>query len=83
MLLLRNPFCRRVRCRIDPDKLASSQPNNDQNVEQVKADDWDHEQIHGCDARRMVTQKRAPGLPEWVAFPSHVLGNGRLSDREA
>ena len=81
--MLRYPFCRRACCRIDPDKLSASQPNNDQNVEQVKADGWDHEQIHGCDARRMVPHKRAPALPEWVASPGHVLGDGRLSDRKA
>jgi hypothetical protein len=31
--LLLDPFCRRVRCHIDPDKLSPSQPDNDQNVE--------------------------------------------------
>src|SRR5215831_16073690 len=32
----------------------------------------------------MVTQKRAPALPKWVAASAgHVLGDGRLSDRKA
>jgi hypothetical protein len=34
--LLRDPFCRRVRCHVDPDKLSPNQPDNNQNVEQVK-----------------------------------------------
>jgi hypothetical protein len=50
--LLRDPFCRRVRGHIDPDKLAPSQPDNDQNVELDKADGRDHEQIHGGAAHR-------------------------------
>ena len=65
------------------DKLSTSQPDNYENVKQVEADGRDHEQIDGCDVRRMVTQKRAPALPEWVASFGHVLGDGRLSDRKA
>ena len=60
--LLRDPFCRRVRCHIDPDKLSSSQPNNDQSVEQVEADGRDREQIHGRDVRHMIAQEGAPAL---------------------
>ena len=60
--LLPDPFCRRVRGHIDPDKLSPSQPDNDQNVEQVKANGRNHEQIQGCDVRRMVTQEGAPAL---------------------
>jgi hypothetical protein len=41
--LLRDPFCRRVRCHIDPDKLPPSQPDNDQNVELDKADGRNHD----------------------------------------
>jgi len=58
--LLPDPFCRRVRGHIDPHKLSPSQPDNDQNVEQVKANGRNHEQIQGCDVRRMVTQGRCP-----------------------
>ena len=72
-----------MRCHVDPDELSPSQLDNDQNVEQVKADRRDHEQVHGCDVRRMVAQKRAPTLPGWVALPDHVLGDGRLSHRKA
>src|SRR5271157_725573 len=43
----------------------------------------DHEQVHGCDLRRMVAQKRAPALPARIAFPGHILGDGRLSYLEA
>jgi hypothetical protein len=60
--LLRDPFCRRVRGDTDPDKLAPSQPDNDQNVELDKADGRNHEQIHGRDVRRMVMQERVPQL---------------------
>ena len=30
--LLRDPFCRRMRCHIDPHRLSPSQPNNDEGV---------------------------------------------------
>ena len=41
------------------------------------------EQIHRCDVRRMDTEKRAPTLPARVAFPDHVLRDGRLSHHKA
>jgi hypothetical protein len=34
--LLRDPFCRRVRRDVDPDKLSTRQPDDHQNIEQVK-----------------------------------------------
>src|SRR5262249_2704898 len=74
--LLRDPFCRRVRCHIDPDKLSASQPDNDQNVELDKADGRDHEQIHGRDVRGMVMQEGAPTLIRRVASLGHVLVYG-------
>src|SRR5262249_6017077 len=81
--LLRDPFCRRLCCHIEPDKLSTSQPDNDQNVEQVEANRRDHEQIHSCDVQRMVAQEGAPTLADRVTFLGHVLGDGRLSHRDA
>ena len=82
--LLRNPFCRWVGGHIDPNKLSPSQPDNDQDVEQVEADGRRHEQIHGGDVRRMVAQEGAPALTRRTAvYAGHVLGHGRLSDRKA
>jgi hypothetical protein len=81
--LLPDPFCRRVRGHIDPDKLSPSQPDNDQNVEQVKANGRNHEQIQGCDVRRVVTQEGAPALTRWITSRGHVFGDGRLRHREA
>src|SRR6266567_4223020 len=65
--LLRNPFGGRVRGHVNPDKLAPSQPNNDQNVQQVKADGRDYEQVHGRDLRHMVAQECAPALTRRAA----------------
>src|SRR5215467_10612180 len=45
--LLRNPFCRWVGGHVDPHKLSSGQPDNNQYIEQIEADGRDHEQIHG------------------------------------
>ena len=60
--LLRDPFCRRVRRDVDPDKLSTRQPDDHQNIEQVKADGWNHEPVHGRDVRRMIAQEGAPAL---------------------
>jgi hypothetical protein len=69
---------------VDPDKLAPSQPDNDQNVQQVKADGRYHKQVHGRDLRQMVAQEGAPALTRQAAVcAGHVLGHGRLSDRKA
>jgi hypothetical protein len=81
--LLRDPFCRRVRCHIEPDKLAPSQADNDQDVELDKADGRNHEQIHGRDVRRMIAQKRAPALTRRIACFGLVLADRRLSHRKA
>jgi len=69
---------------IDPDKLAPSQPDNDQNVEQIKADGRNNEQIHSRDVWHMVAQEGTPALTGRAAvYLGHVLGDGRLSYREA
>ena len=44
----------------------------------------DHEQIQGCDVWHMVAQQGAPALTARAAvYLGHVLGDGRLSHREA
>ncbi len=47
------------------------------------SDGRNHKQIHGCDVRHVVTQEGTPVLTGRVIFPGHVLGDGRLSHREA
>src|SRR5215831_10761026 len=81
--LLRDPFCRRVRGYIEPDKLSPSQLDNDQNVELDKADGRHHEQIHGRDMRRMIAQERAPALTRRIAPLGLVLADARLRHHKA
>src|SRR5262245_2619433 len=81
--LLRDPFRRRVRGYIEPDKLPPSQPDNDQNVELDKADGRNHEQIHGRHMRRMIAQKRAPALTRRIASLGLVLADARLRHHKA
>jgi hypothetical protein len=69
-----------VGCHIDLDKLAPSQPNNDQNVEQAKDDGRNHEQIHSRDVRRMVAQKRASAVPNGSPFPAIYLAMVELAE---
>src|ERR1700730_524890 len=81
--LLRDPFGRRVRCHVDPDKLSPRQADNDQYVELDKTDGWNHQQIDGCHVRQVIAQESAPALTRRVAFLGHVLGDSRRSHREA
>ena len=58
--LPRDPFGGQACGHVDPDKLAPSQPDNDHNVQQAKADGRDHEQVHFRNLRQMVAQEGAP-----------------------
>src|ERR1039457_6560185 len=78
--LARNPFCGRVCCDVDPDEVSAIQPNDDEGIEQVEADGWGNEQIHGRDVRRVITQEGAPSLAWRSMLPDHVLGDARLRD---
>src|SRR5207245_2509687 len=51
-----------MRCDVDPNKVSARQPDDDQAVEQIKANGWNNEQVHGGDVRRVVTQEGAPSL---------------------
>src|SRR4030088_2710201 len=46
-----NPFCGRVRCDVDPDKVSAFQPDDDQGIEQVETNGWHNEQVDGGDMR--------------------------------
>src|SRR5262245_61875831 len=52
-----NPFRGRVCRDVDPDQGSAFLPDDDQDIEQVEADGWNNEQVHGADIRRMVAQK--------------------------
>ena len=55
-----NPFRGRMWCDVDPDKLSALQSNDDKDIEQVEANGWGNEQVHGGDVGCMVTQEGAP-----------------------
>src|SRR5262245_13525523 len=63
--LLRNPFCRRMWRYVDPCQFSAGHSDDDQNIKQLKAEGRNHEQVHGRDVRRMVTQEGAPALTGW------------------
>src|SRR5947208_5633614 len=72
-----------MRCDVDPNKVSARQPDDDQAVEQIKANGWNNEQVHGGDVRRVVTQEGAPSLGWRSTLLDHVLRDARLSDLEA
>jgi hypothetical protein len=78
--LTHNPFRRRMACNVDPDQISAAQPDDDEGIEQIKANGRNNEQIHGGNVRRVVPQKGAPPLTWWSMPLDHVLGNARLRD---
>jgi hypothetical protein len=78
--LTRNPFGRRIYCDVDPDKVPAVEPDDDEGIEQVETDSWNHEQVHGGNVRRVVAQERSPSLAGRRPSFDHVLGDARLRD---
>src|SRR6195256_125469 len=70
-------------CDIDPDKFSALQSNDDEDIEQVKANGWGNEQVHGGDVGRMVTQEGAPSRGGRLASLDHILRDTGLSDLKA
>src|SRR5882757_7983141 len=75
-----NPFCRRICSDVGPDELSAAEPDDDEGIEQVETDRWNHEQVHGGDVRRVVAQEGSPSLAGWPPSFDHVLGDARLRD---
>src|SRR3984893_8621582 len=75
-----NPFCRRICCDVDPDKVSAVEPDNDEGIEQIETDSWNTEHVHGGDVRRVVTQEGPPSLAGRRPSFDHVLGDARLRD---
>src|SRR6266852_8149166 len=75
-----NPFCRRICCDVDPDEISAAEPDDDEGIEQVETDSWNHEQVHGDNIRRVVAQEGPPSLAGWPPPFDHVLGDARLRD---
>src|SRR5271167_4426036 len=75
-----NPFGRRICRDVDPDQVSAVEPDNDEGIEQVEADSWNNEQVHGRNVRRVVTQEGSPSLAGRRPPFDHVLGDARLRD---
>jgi hypothetical protein len=41
-------------------RFSARQPDDDEDIEQVEANGWNNEQVHGGDIRCMVAQEGAP-----------------------
>src|SRR6267142_5401967 len=75
-----NPLRRRVGCDADPDDISAIKPDDDEAIQQLKANSRHYEQIHGGDVRRVVSQNGPPFLTWRPASLDHVLGDTRLRD---
>src|ERR1700694_5634014 len=70
-----NPLRRRVGCDADPDENSAIKPDDDEAIQQLKANGRHYEQIHGGDVRRVVSQKGPPFLTWRPASLDHILGD--------
>src|SRR6202171_3205071 len=73
--LTRNPLRCWVCCDIDPDQLSAVKADDDERIEQVEANGWDNQQIHGGNVRRVVTQEGSPFLARRSTPLDHILGD--------
>jgi hypothetical protein len=72
-----------MRSYIEPQKLATTVPQDQEPVQQSKRDRRDHEQIHRRNAVGMIAQKGLPALRRWLPSPRHVFCHGGLPDIDA
>src|SRR5260221_10463981 len=79
--------CDPLRCRMrgdterqDPSPMMAE---DDQNIEEAKADRRHHEQIHRGDAGGMVAQKGLPALARRSPTSAHGISHYRLHDPDA
>src|ERR1700676_2193268 len=70
-----NPLRRRVGCDADPDEISAIKPDDDEAIQQLKANGRHYEQIHGGDVRRVASQKGPPFLTWRPASLDHILGD--------
>src|SRR5216684_1746443 len=68
-----DPLRRRVGC--DADEISAIKPDDDEAIQQLKANGRHYEQIHGGDVRRVVSQKGPPFLTWRPASLHHRLGD--------
>src|ERR1700756_2550436 len=77
-----NPLRCRVGCDVDPDKVSTIEPHDDEGIEQIEANGRDNKQVHGGNVRGGVKKKGAPSLTGWPSPFDHVFGDARLRDLE-
>src|SRR5258708_7474274 len=75
-----NPFRRRICCDVDPDEVSAVEPDDDEAIEQIEADSWNNERVHGGNVRRVVMQEGSPSLAGRPPPFDHVFGDARLRD---
>ena len=78
-----NPFCVRMRGDIQPYKLATTVPQDQQPIQQSKRDCRDQEQIHRGDAVGMVAEEGLLALRRRSPSPCHVLCDRGLPNVDA
>jgi hypothetical protein len=68
---------------VDPDQVASLEPDDHQPIEQLEASGRHDEQINRTNVRDMIAKEGLPALRWRPASSDHVLGHGRLTDVKA
>src|SRR5258708_34945395 len=57
-----DPFRGWIECDVDPDKVSTGQPDDNEDIEQIKANGRKNEQGHSGHVRRVVPKKCPPSL---------------------
>ena len=81
--LASDPVGRRIGRDVDPDQVASLEPDDHQPIEQLEAGGRYDEQINRTNLRDVIAQEGLPALRWRPASSDHVFGHGRLGDLEA
>jgi hypothetical protein len=77
------PLGGRVPRHLKPHQLPSAMTQNQECIQPVEGQGWDHAEINRCYCLRVVPQERLPALRAWrSSSTNHVSGDGGLRDLE-
>src|SRR5262249_22862969 len=81
--LLGQPLRRRMAGHREPQQFPPPMADNKECKQLLKSRRRNHAEIDRRNGVRMAAQKCLPALRRWLLTSQHVLGDSRLSDREA
>ena len=74
--LLSRPFSIRIRGDLEMDDRSPIMTQHDEDVEYLKRNGWNGEEVAGCDIGNVVLQECSPCLRRGFSLSDHVFGHG-------